>query len=292
MLSAILAVPLILLGLLDDRPDEAPQLLELIHSKAATPKTLVFLYEGRMRWIGDPKLVKNPAGHDDEYQGTFLYRRDGAALYDLYHRNPSYAGGVIRSKSSVIKGRWESSVDILDRSRIGPNLIRVSNGTVNSFHPFETPGDLFPVWSLEELMITPNRKTTSEGWEPVDGRNCLKLRVGQVNTDGPERDRRFFWVDLERNAQVVKVEFYEHSKLTTRIDDIHLVEMPRGDGPPYWLPVSSRRRTFALDDEVWSVPLLERTVTVVGGSARIGSQFARFLLLRDQRFGVAGARRA
>ena len=266
---ASIAITILLFGFIDDRPNEAGRLLELIHSKSSPPKSLVFLYEGSMRWVGKPSLVESTSTFADEYQGTFLYRGDGAALYDLYHKNPSSAGGVTRKKVSVLKGRTETMREVLDRSKIGPDSVKVGRGSLTSFHPYEGPGDLFPIWNLEGLMITPNRKTTSEGWDQVDGRNCLRLRVGLASTDDPESEQQLFWLDMERGAQVVKAEFYRNSKLATRIDNIHLLEIARGSAPPYWMPISGRRRIFVLAEKVYTEPLLERTIAVVAGSTRI-----------------------
>ncbi len=270
---AFLFPTLILVASFNDPQLSADQLRDLIRVKMAPVKSLIYVYEGQSRWVGDARLIKDTGQFAEEFQGTFLYRRDGAAFYDLYTTNPTRGGGVIRRRSSLLKGQIESTQDILDaKHRIGADDIRVFPGFLTSFSALNSPLDLQPIWGLEGVYDVNFHEVVVEGWESLDDRNCLRVSASVLIKDqdtDKERDKRFYWLDMERNAQVLKMEYHGYGKLKSRIDDVRLAEHRLPDGSSYWLPVHSRKQWFVIGDNFTKEPVIERTLSVVAGTERL-----------------------
>ena len=215
-----LASSLLLIGQVDAPPLPTEQLRELIRAKSAPLKSLIFVYDARDRWIGDPKsVVEDVRIYDREYQGTFLYRGDRAALCDVYATSFVH-GGVIRKKTSVLKNRIEVAEVLLDaKQKLEPDDIKKYGGLLMSLKPHDAPLDLHPLWELEHVIDDSVHEVAVEGWDVVAGRTCLRvractfLRISRAEDDDRERDKRFYWLDLERNAQVLKVEYYHSGNL-------------------------------------------------------------------------------
>ncbi len=274
-----LASSLLLIGQVDAPLVPAEQLRELIRAKSAPLKSLVFVYDGKDRWIGDPKLVVEDVRiYDRDLNGTFLYRSDQAALCDVYATSFAH-GGVVRKKTSLLKNRLELTEDILDaKQKIGPEDIKKYPGFLFSLNKRDAPLDLNPLWELQDLIDSLYHEVAVEGWDVVAGRTCLRVRlctfltISRAEDNDCERDKRFYWLDLERNAQALKAEVYRHGNLESRIDQIQLVERSLADKTSYWLPVSSRTQSFGLSgkgDRYSKEPVFERTFAVVNGSERI-----------------------
>jgi len=287
-MPTLITLALSLLGVADLPPIDAGQFAAIVKERSAPLKSLAFVYEGRMEWVGPGNLVERPGTFDQEYQGAFLYRSDGAALFDLYMRRATPTAEVRRRKMSVLHGRLEDAT----RSTAGSPFsdpardVRVGPRTIESFSKTDSPRDL--LMTTWDLSFTGDQLRSvnflAEGWEEVDGRNCLKVRLDlSLNDDRRERDFRRYWVDLERNAQVLRMEYYQDKKTITRVDITAIVARKLPDGSAFWLPVRSVRRSFDDGDRIFGEPLYERSMAIVEGSLQLNPD------LPDALFSVARA---
>ena len=288
MLLALLSS--LLLGAQVNAPPLSPeQLRELIRAKSAPLKSLVFVYDGYDRWIGDPKLANGDIrDYERTFQGTFLYRGDRAAMCDVYVT--SFAqGGVVRGKSALLQNKIQAATDLMDfKKKLGPRDIRTHSGFLTLLKIYDAPLDLLPIWGLEDLIDNLHHEISIEGWEIVAERNCLRVRTCTFTNDKDqdrERDKRFYWLDLDRNAQVLKQESFRYGNLESRIDDVKLVEQSLGDKTTYWIPVSCRLQAFNLSgarDRYSKEPVSERTLAMVDGSMQINLNLPDSLFAVDR----------
>ncbi len=85
---------------------------------------------------------------------------------------------------------------------------------MESFRKPDTPYDFFRTW---DLSLTGDQLRSgnflAEVWEVVDGRTCLKVRL-DIRPNDPRRELDFkqFWVDIDRNVTVLKMEQYIMTK--------------------------------------------------------------------------------
>lgn len=153
----------------------------------------------------------------------------------------------------------------------------------------ESPLELHAIWDLVGIYGALHHEVVGEGWEVVDGHNCLKVRASVLTTDkdvDKERDKRYYWLDLDRNGQALKVEYYNGGQLQGVIDRVRLEEFDLPGGGTYWLPVYSRQRSFALGLNILENPVTERTVSMVAGSELFNLNLpdAVFSVLRDSAY--------
>ena len=284
---------LLFIGQVDPPRIPVDQLRELIRTKSAPLKSLVFIFDGRSRFVGDPQDASgNPRTYDHDMNGTFLYRSDRSALCDVYATNFS-SGKVVRKRTSILRFQMEAADDLLDaKQKLEPYEIQKYRGSLTTLQPRYAPIDLFLVWDLETVLDELVHEAEVEGWDMVDGRNCLRIRVctffkmDRTEDSDRERDKRFYWLDLERNAQVLREEYYSHGNLAARIDQVRLVERQLEDKTTYWLPVASRRQGFRMggpEERYSKEPVYEQTFAVVAGSEQFNLNLpdSLFSVLRD-----------
>ena len=210
-MSGSLAVHLALLAVGAGPEIDASQFARIVKDRSDALKTGVFLYEGTIRWIGPNNLGATPDKFDEDFQGTFLYRVDGAAVIDYYVKKPDPTVSVVRKKKSVLNEKYESVRALLDaKTPLDPNRdIETLSSSIGSLTDQEGPLGLFWAWywKLQGDLVRGN--CTFQDWEDVDGRRCLRFRLDMYR-DGFQRDldNRQYWVDIERNAQVARIEGY------------------------------------------------------------------------------------
>ena len=264
-----LVVAMILqLNLQEAAPLEPTQLRELVREKSAPLKSLDFVYEGHYQQPND----RGPGGtgaFDQDFQGTFLYRGDGAAYYDLYAIYPARSGGVVRKKASLLKGRIETIRDLVDsKQQIQKNQVKSREGSLMSLNPSESPADLCAAWQFGEYRDNFFHDLAIEGWETVDGRNCLRVRISVLSSaddTDKERHKRIYFFDLDRNAQVLKMQQYRKGEPAATIDEVRLKEYQLPGGGSFWFPVQSRQRMFRPGERIAAS---DRIVSIVAGSER------------------------
>ena len=260
-----------------DRGEVGPgEFARLEQSHAAALEDVTFVYEGALRWVGPKRLLgQDPEAFGTDFQGIYSYRSDEAALLDVYWMSLSPTGSVVRKRTSVLKGSTETESVNLDAKRERPSIkgqnqgVRKARGAVGSLGGFQSPQTFFLVWTLSRLLKEPQSWGYEfQGWEPVDGRTCLRFQVNaRPGGDKPDTlNFRRYWVDMERSGQPLAREQYADGKLESRLDGIRLTEVELKDGKSYWLPVSARLRGYSWENATYNDPVVEQTYNVVAGT--------------------------
>jgi hypothetical protein len=267
--NAFIAMPFLFLATGSGPEVDAAQFGQIIKERTASLKTVVFVYEGKTHWIGPSKTGMTAEQFDNDFQGTYLYRADGAALLDVYVKKSNPTAGVIRRKIALIGGKTEKIRALLDaKTPIDPSRdIKIGKGSYSSLNDGSGPHELFWLWYWSERGDLAQLNYTFQGWEDVDGRMCLRFQL-DLRHDPRRHDLDYerFWVDVERNAHVVKQESYLDGKLTTK-NHITLFEIPGKVGQSTWFPAKCHTEWY---DGNHSSPFSERTIDVVNGSVRTG----------------------
>ncbi len=249
----------------------AAQFSQIVRERSDSMKTVVFVYEGRTRWIGPANLGMKSEMFDDDFQGTFLYRVDGAGLMDLFAKRNDPTSGVVRKKTAVLNGKSEEVRGLLDaKTPIDPARdIRSGSGSTSAFNDLWGIQDIFwSAWYWRERGDLNTRHYTFQGWEDLGGRDCLRFQI-DISPNSSEHDQNFrrLWVDIERNAHVIKSETYQSGKLITRIENT-LAEYPSQGGKSTWFPAKSVTRWYIWENKIYDDPVSERTIDIVHGSVR------------------------
>jgi hypothetical protein len=283
---ASLAIAAVLAAPVDGPAVDADSFVRIIKERTAPLKSLAFVYEGEMRWTGPRELIKDPDGFGEQFGGAYLYRADGAAFYDVYSSRLLADSWVQRHRISALDGRQASLNEDFEPQPGGPrNPFFEGRGTIENFDNMDSPHALFMSWYWPYAGKNLARHYRFEGWEDVGGRNCLRFAIVRYLAD-PKDDKNFrrYWVDLERNAQVLKMEYVGNGRVGQRIEGIVLVPFPLPDGTKYWMPTRCRVMNYTFDDRLLDEPVFERTYTVVARSVRLNADLpdALFSLKRDE----------
>jgi hypothetical protein len=248
---------------------DAAQFAQIVKERSGPLKSIVFLYEGGIHWVGPNNLGMTPEMFNDEFQGTFLYRSDGAAVVDVYVKKLDPTSSVVRKKKSVLGGKTEEVRGALDaKTPLDPARdIQFGKGSVGWMNDI-APLDFFWTWHWAEWSDLARYNYAFQGWEEIDGRNCLRFQMSYAQDERKNHDYQRFWVDVERNAHVVRMEMYTRDKLVSR-RDISLFELSGEDGKRHWLPAHGHTRWYVWGDKTYEEPISERIIDVINGSARV-----------------------
>jgi hypothetical protein len=245
-------IPLCLLASGPGPEINADQFAQIVKDRAESLKTVVFVYQGWTRWVGPQNLGMAPLMFDDAFQGAFLYRDDEAGLMDVYMKKKKPAAQIMRKKRSVLKGQSERIRGLLDaKIPIDPGRdIQAGPGSIASLVDISGTQNLF--WSACTWKDFGDLKSwhyVFEGWEEVDGRNCLRFQIdSRRNAIQHNLDYQRFWVDVHRNAQVVRRQQYTRGKLTCSVD-VNLVEVPVKNARSIWIPSRSQTLWYVWNNE-------------------------------------------
>lgn len=287
-MNSLICLALVIAG--GDGPAlDVDQFVALLREKSRPLKSVAFLYEGEMKFV-DRGNQDRPL---EEFQGSFLYRADKAYLYDHYLRGPNPLASVRRIKKSSLRKNTERLELLTDRRRPDDlrSQVRRSHGSgISGLEPMESPRDLLLKYELIEWFEFRPDWYSHDGWEEIGGRHCLRIRyTPHDQSEDPakkpieQQDYRLYWIDVERSAQVVRLDYLAGGKLVYRIDGVELKSYPLADGTTYWLPACSRRQDYQYQDEWSSKPIIERTNAVVIGSEQLNAEFpdSLFTVLRE-----------
>ena len=249
----------------------AEQFLSLVRSQHTMYRDVFFLYEGDFRYVGPEKLINvNPQEVGYEFQGTYLFRQDGAVRQELFKR-PFQGDRIIsRSDVSVLNGKaWKRSV-AADLYRNSNNLIRESNGAAIMLFKAGSAKRMLFSWFFDSLSDPSNQGYRFLGWEDIDGHRCLCV---QLNSLPGEKEPSFFqyrmWIDLERGGHPLKFETIAGSAVRARSSDIRLEALPTEKGQKVWMPVTAKVETFLWGDKDYTYPFFRETYAIVNGSFRL-----------------------
>jgi hypothetical protein len=77
-----------------------------------------------------------------------------------------------------------------------------------------------------------------EGWEVIDGHNCLRMSYEIIHGLPADRCvRQRFWIDLERGAHPLRMELSRGGKVQSRLAEIELARFSMGQSAFVWLPI-------------------------------------------------------
>ncbi len=267
----LVALPMFLLTSTSGPEINAAQFSQIVKERSDFMKTVVFVYEGRTRWIGPENLGTDSEMFDDDFQGTFLYRADGAGLTDVFVKRKSPTAGVVRKKNAVLNGKSEEIRGLLDaKTPVDPlRNIRTGPGSIASLNDVWGVQDLFwSAWYWRERGDLNTRHYAFQGWEDFNGRDCLRFQYDiSPNSPRHDQDYRRFWVDIDRNAHVVRTETYQAGKLIARTENT-LAEYPAQNGKSTWFPARSTTRWYIWENKIYNDAVSERTIDIVHGSVR------------------------
>jgi hypothetical protein len=245
---------------------------QIIASNDRTLKTVAFIYEGEVRWIGPPWLIENRDGLEEDFQGAYLYRNDGAAMCDMYVSKRSHSSRVMRSRTLVFHDRVEKVQGLVDSRRgfDSDRDVRRQKGSLASISGASSPHDVFMFWFWKVVGPLQDLGFEFQGWEMVDGRKCLRFQLDSWN--GGQRkglDFQRYWMDVERGAQVVAFETYVEKQLVSKMDQVTLMVFEGPDKVAVWFPTRGRKRLFRWKDRFYTDPVVEIKYSVVRRSITV-----------------------
>jgi hypothetical protein len=275
----------------DDRPADGPVVdaetfVRIVKERTAPLKSLAFHYEGEMRWTGPRDLIKDPDEFAEQFQGAYVYRADGAVYNDFYQTRPLVNSSVGRHRTATLRGRLQKlSEDFEPKPGRPRNVMLDDRGTIENLDNMNSPHPLFMSWFWAYAGQHLARRYRFEGWEEVGGRNCLRVAIVRFGGDpAKEPSFRRYWVDVERNAQVLRMEYAGEGRVGHRIEGIVLMPFPLPDASKYWMPTRCRSLSFQFDARLFDKPVFERTYNAVIRSVHLNRELpdALFSLRRAQ----------
>ena len=205
-----------------------------------------FLHEGTLVMAKDGEL-----GHtnDNHFQGYYAYRADGATLLDVFNYGREDQP-MTRFLHSILNGRMEimnASPDIeprvADRS---PEIVKGGPGSLNN--P-TSPQRIFLAPYFSTLGDASEHKPETQGWEEIDGRRCLKVKIlarPESQLKGWAGGLPFvtLWFDLERDGYPLRLEYSRGDNLErrTEISRLQRIELP--GGRHLWFPAEGRTSSY------------------------------------------------
>ena len=251
-----------------DRVD-VEQLVRLVETQSAVIRDLSFLYEGTNRWVGPQSIIgMDVMMFGEQFQGAYLYRRNDAAMKDVYLKKHDNAAQLRRLKVVFLKsGIRQMMIDANEKplraARSQPPSI---GGSMHSLNRYGSPNLLFRTWLLLDLAKHSAERYRFVGWDSIDGHNCIRFRLIADDKQDHEGFYDEYWVDLERTANVLRVDSFDAKKLRARLDSVQLQEVSTVDGKTAWVPVQAQLRGYAFDGQYYDNPVTEEKIAVVDGT--------------------------
>ncbi len=191
---------------------ERADLIKLLRSFRAEIVDMEFIYEGKLRVLAAPDFEKVPAqvrrgkarnrDRPISFQGRFAMRGDDNAHLDVYTWDGIDDGSIARIVSSLPgDGKLHSQGFHPGGGPLGTE--RVEPGQLTYFYQSCYPLRLYVAPVL--LLGLQSQESSYEclGSEVIANRKCTVVRL----TD--QGIAQIFWVDLERQGQVVRQDYLE-----------------------------------------------------------------------------------
>jgi hypothetical protein len=258
----------------------ASQLLNLLGVLHEPLHDVSFVYEGEMKYVGPAGLKGSDLekiGHS--FQGNFAYRSDGSLLFEKYTTVKSngfrlhliftkLGDKISEAKENPLNGEWR----VLNaRARQGvsyANDITFKYSYINYFKQLVSPDDFGYEF---------------EGWESIDGRRCLRLRIDLYpQSPNPNRPDTRFWIDMDRGGNPSKVEIRRGDKLVTSVR-MELQSFAGAGGKPIWLPIREEISNYTRDGECYDYPIFQEIGYIVAGSLQLNRDLPDSTFVLDAR---------
>jgi hypothetical protein len=206
-----------------------------------------FLHEGTLVVAKDGELGQT---NSNRFQAYYAYRGDGATLLDVF----SYGREdrpMTRFLYSILNGRSEflnASPDI--EPRVADRSPAIGRGGPGSLDNPTSPERIFLAPFFSTLGDAPEYKPESQGWEEIDGRRCLKIKMlaypeSQVKGWPGGLPYITLWFDLERDCYPLRLERFRGDNLEgrTEISRLERIELPAGRR--LWFPAEGRTTSYS-----------------------------------------------
>jgi hypothetical protein len=244
-------------------------------------RDLTFVYEGGIRaGDGAGQADSTLSSYGREYQGRYIYRSDGAALLDYCDRgieaDARQSHLLIQNLGGV---RSVSTVPDLGRliANPPPSMPKSSNRPrPSALSRPGSPDRILFLWYFQGLTDPAAMRYEFQGWEEVDGRNCLRVELDSALLGRPEgRDRFRMWIDMARGGHPLKVDTLRQGRVAARSQKIRLEQYPDAKGASVWLPASGQFESFIWGSkdkkgiDYYTQPVLVETYGIVTGSVVI-----------------------
>ena len=205
-------------------------------------------FEGTLAYPRESSRERMGLGTDgvlDSYSGLYIWRRDGAAMLDIYHRR-AQANHLTRQRIAVLRSeyteaRWSSAGES-------------EEGQVSRYE-----GGRLAVTASPELLDyrrqvlanleSPKFRVVFEGMESIAGNTCRVVSFVRANS-GSGRTLERYWIDMTRGVHLLRAERYgsRDQKLASRLDKVNLHRIRQGD-VEVWFPVFGVSSGYAIVGE-------------------------------------------
>ncbi len=267
---------------------EADRLISLIKGLHSPIEDVSFTFEGALWYVGPKQPEKSKMHARDDglitrHQGTYSYRNDGATRLDLYRRGFEIDHLMVRSRKTLLNGRYEQLEIAPDMSRSRQPRNPLSwPGNGSSLDTTESPHRILYLWFFHLVPTHDPLQVKVLGTEMVDGHRCTKLFFDLDPDSGPKSFlNMFLWVDLQRGGHVLKFDRYQKSNLAMQLTDVELQEFHSHDKTPIWLPIRGTVNTFRFGEKYYPEPTFRETYDVMPDSVRLN------MGLKDHLFSAA-----
>jgi hypothetical protein len=247
-----------------DSAVSGPQFEGLLRSEHAKIRDVACIFEGKSRWVGPAAVLKgDPNRFGTEFQGTYLYRSDRAELLDVYAREVADPLSLSHRKEAILGNRYETL-------RMTPDMKRPDRGPFIESTNVKSPSISDPYSPQQLLYLSFFRQCPGadawgyefEGWENIDGQNCLKTRFRFGTGPDPPYSIRF-WTDMGREGHPLKVEHYHGSRLWLRTRVTELLQCSPPGKPGVWLPIRCESEGFQWAGKYYDTPMHQKTTSIV-----------------------------
>jgi hypothetical protein len=264
------------------------QLIRLLNGAVSDIRDVSFAYEGSTEFVGPANILRDelePESYSVKFQGIYAYRRDGATALDLYKSSGRPIARIVHEQVAMLKGRVERTSLDPDQRSVGSPPVHKFGGGPGSMKFACSAENFCYLWYFMSHRDAKTLDIDQQGWESVDGRNCLRVeiwRAGNRKKQGSRSSR--FWIDMERGAQPLKVEVCLGPDVLLRLDQVMLVRTATLDGKNVWLPVSGETNSFIWEDRMYDKPVFRDRFSVDDGTIVVNQD------LPDDYFTMKGLR--
>jgi hypothetical protein len=250
-----------------DVPD-ADQFLRLMGGLQDEIRDITLVFEG------SAGLIKGGAmSSDGTFQGLYSFRSDGATLMDVFSKSLGQDAPNMRKIQIILNGEYEGVSHLPDLGQPQPERRKARPGVLNGSLSAER---ILYYWYFKTLDDLKSLEYQGEGWEEVDSRRCLKVKINQIPRSGANAGPMpfiRFWIDMERGGHPLKVEFSDGKDLVMRTT-VELRRFPIDGGESIWLPGGGQTDSFGywgkdVKIDRSSTPLYREIYQVVDGSVRV-----------------------
>jgi len=256
-----LAISFVLMLALQNQPaTDGRTLFALFEKYHAAFRDVSFVYEGTMTQVARTAGKDPEPGNVHRFQGFYAYRADGATLMDVFGVGPSQVPesrvvyAMLHNRQEII----DASPDLLPPTPLRDRVPVTAPGGPGSLSRPNSPERIFLAYYYPTLGDPSDHEIKIEGWEDIEGRRCLKVRMlkyarpmtkGAIGGLPAVR----LWVDLERDACPLRFEFYQGDDLEVRSEISHLERLTVSGGRALWLPAAGTVSVYLGQNDQGSV---------------------------------------